>query len=146
MDVELGTWLAVCDGQKALLFENEDARGVPQLKTRATFLQDNPPSHLQGTARPGKVFSGKEGRHAATDESDFHQKAATAFLRKFAGHINREVEARRIEALVLIAPAKALGILRPLLSPRTSALIRAELDKDYVKLPVADIERRLADL
>lgn len=143
MDVGLGTWLAVCDGQKALLLENEGARGLPELKTRETFIQENPPSHLQGTARPGKVYSGKGGRHAATEESDFHEQAAASFLRRFAQHINREVEARRICALVLVAPAKALGILRANLSDGARRAVKVELHKDYVKLPLAEIERLL---
>jgi protein required for attachment to host cells len=146
MEVELGTWLAICDGQKALLLENEGAWGFPRLKTRETFVQKNPPSHLQGTARPGKLSSGKDGRHAATEETDFHEQMATLFLRLFAQHINRRVKAHTIDALVLIAPAKALGILRPHLSPQASAIVKAELDKDYVKLPVADIERHLTGL
>lgn len=142
MELALGTWLAVCDGQRALLFENEGAGGVPKLRTHETFVQDNPPSHLQGTAAPGRAF-GTEGRRAATAETDFHEQAATAFLGRFAEHINRGVAAGRIDSLVLIAPARALGILRAQLSEQARHVVTAELHKDYVKQTVAEIERHL---
>ena len=146
MDIQLGTWVAVCDGRKALLFENISASATPKLETRETFVQDNPPSHLQGSDRPGKLFSGKGGRHSATEETDFHEQVAIGFLSKFAAHLNREVEAHVIESLILVAPAKALGILRSRLSPQAHRAVRAEWDKDYVKLPVPEMTRRLMAL
>jgi protein required for attachment to host cells len=116
------------------------------LKTRETFAQDNPPSHVQGGDRPGKIFSGKDGRHAATEEADFHEQAAIGFLGKFATHLNREMEAHAIESLVLVAPARALGILRSQLSPQARRSVIAEWDKDYVKLPVHKMTARLVAL
>lgn len=146
MHLELGTWVAVCDGQKALLFENKGRNGVADLKTREAFVQENPPSHEQGSAPPGRVFSSKGAGHSATAETDFHEQKAVAFLGKFAAHLNREVEERRIESLVVVAPARALGILRAHLSEHAKRVVTAEWDKDYVKLPVVDIALRLMAL
>lgn len=50
-------------------------------------------------------------------------------------------DARRI---VLVAPPRALGTLRPVLSADAQAAISAEVAKDYTNLPVDQIERRLA--
>ena len=52
-----------------------------------------------------------------------------------------EKDARRI---ILIAPPKALGVLRPALKADTQAAISAELAKDYTNMPIDEIERRLA--
>ena len=138
-----GLWLAVCDGQKALLLENKGDRAHPKLETRQSFEQTNPPSHEQGSAPPGRAFSGI-GQRSATEESDFHQQQAAGFLAKFAALINNEVAAGRIAQLGLIAPAKALGLLRPLLSEETRKILQAELARDYVKKPLHEIERLLA--
>jgi protein required for attachment to host cells len=46
--------------------------------------------------------------------------------------------------LILVAPARALGVLRKALSPAAHAVIGAEIDKDYVKLPIHEIEHHLA--
>lgn len=138
-----GIWLAICDGQKALLLENQGDRAYPKLETRQVFEQDNPPSHEQGSAPPGRVNS-SYGRRSATQENDFHQQQAAGFLAKFAAVINDEVAAGRITELALIAPAKALGLLRPHLSERTHKTLLAELARDYVKMPLHEIERVLA--
>lgn len=51
-----------------------------------------------------------------------------------------------ISALVLIAPATALGILRTALSAAAWRAVRADLDRDYVKMPLHGIERHLRNL
>jgi len=139
-----GIWLAVCDGQRALLLENQGDRVYPKLETRQTFRQDNPLSHEQGSAPPGRAFA-SSGRRSSTQENDFHGQQAAQFLAKFADVINREVQAGRIGSLALIAPAKALGQLRPRLSEQVHKILVAELARDYVKMPVHEIERALSE-
>lgn len=139
-----GIWLAVCDGQKALLLENRGELALPKLETRQIFEQDNPLSHEQGSSRPGRVFS-SSGRRSATQESDLHQQRAAAFLAKFAAVINEEVAAGRIAKLALIAPPKAMGQLRPQLSDRVAKILVAELTRDYVRMPLYEIERALTE-
>ena len=138
-----GVWLAICDGQKALLVENQGNNSFPKLEKRQVFEQDNPLSHEQGTSPPGRAFS-SSGRRSATQESDFHQQQADLFLTNFAAVINDSVDTGRISGLVLIAPARALGRLRPQLSDRVHKIVVAELARDYVKKPLYEIERLLA--
>ena len=137
-----GLWLVVCDGQKALLLENSGDDAFPKLETRETYRQDNPLSHEQGSAQPGRVFSGN-GRRAATEESDFHQQKAERFLGEVAENIDRLVAGNHIRSLALIAPARALGLLRSHISEQTRRIVVAELARDYVKMPLYEIERSL---
>lgn len=137
-----GLWLVVCDGQKALLLENVGDHVFPKLETHETYRQENPPSHDQGSAPPGRVFASGE-RRAATEENDLHQQKAEHFLGEVAEDINRFVAAGRIRALALVAPARALGILRSRISEKTQKILVAELVHDYVKMPVHEIERSL---
>jgi protein required for attachment to host cells len=139
-----GTWFAICDGQRALLLENQGDHAYPNLQTRETFKQENPAAHLQGSAPPGRTFSSMGTHRSAAEETDFHVQAAEAFLRNFAEKLNHCVEERKIHALVLIAPARALGLIRPHLSQMTRRILTAELDRDYVKMPLYEIERHLA--
>jgi protein required for attachment to host cells len=46
--------------------------------------------------------------------------------------------------LILIAPPRALGVLRQTYSHGLRAALRAEIDKDFVRLPVHEIEKHLA--
>lgn len=139
-----GLWLAVCDGNRALLLENTGDAKFPKLEARETFEQTNPSSHEQGSAPPGRVFS-SGARRAATEESDFHRQALERFLAKFAQEINRLAAGGDIPELVLIAPLEALGILRRHLSRHAEKIIGAELPRDYTKMPLYEIERRLME-
>ncbi|WP_276326193.1 host attachment protein [Bradyrhizobium elkanii] len=48
----------VGDGRKALLLRNEGDYQFPNLKAEAVFEDQNPPTHLQGTDRPGHFIKG----------------------------------------------------------------------------------------
>ena len=61
-----------------------------------------------------------------------------------AARLNAAAEARETKALVLVAPPRAMGVLRPALSAQAGALVRDVLDKDYVNLPIDRIEKYLA--
>src|SRR5665213_1914021 len=76
-----GAWIAICDGQRALLLENKGDREFPKLETRQVFKQENPPTHLQGSAPPGCAFSPMGGGRSAIEEPDFHDLAEQDFLR-----------------------------------------------------------------
>ena len=45
--------------------------------------------------------------------------------------------------MILVAPPRALGMIRPAYSHALRAAVRAELDKDMVKLPIHEIEKHL---
>ena len=47
----------VGDGRKALLLRNEGDEKFPNLKTERVFTDVNPPTHEQGTDKPGRSFS-----------------------------------------------------------------------------------------
>ena len=141
-----GTWVAVCDGRKALLFENEGDHAYPNLRMIETRAQDNPATHEQGSAPPGRTFSAAGGRHAAVQDTDFHDEAERHFLKDFAALLDRRVRAEPGHDLILVAPARALGMIRPVLSAAARAVLVAELDRDYVKMPSFEIEKRLKEM
>lgn len=141
-----GTWFAICDGQRTLLLENQGDCAFPKLETREAFKQENPAAHFLGSAPPGRTFSSMGTRRSAMEEADFHTQAMAAFLRDFAEKLGHCVREHHIHALVLVAPAKVLGLIRPYLSKMTRQVLVAELDRDYVKMPLYEIERHIAAL
>jgi protein required for attachment to host cells len=141
-----GTWVAVCDGRKAILFENEGSHIHPNLRVIETLAHDDRPTHEQGSSVPGRSFSGAQGRHAAMDETDLQDEAERRFLRDFALRLERLVRDKRPSSLILAAPARALGMIRPRLCDSTRAVLKAEIVRDLVKLPGYEIEKRLSEL
>jgi protein required for attachment to host cells len=51
----------------------------------------------------------------------------------------------RIKTLIVIAPPRALGVLRQAYSANLRHALRTELDKDLVHFPVYEIEKHLSD-
>jgi protein required for attachment to host cells len=45
--------------------------------------------------------------------------------------------------LIVVAPARAIGMLRREFTPHVRQALKAEVEKDYVKMPVDEILRHL---
>lgn len=139
-----GVWLAVCDGSKAMLLENTGDQEYPKLEKREVQEQSNPPARDLGESPPGRAFSGASGRRAAMDAADPHEQAEEAFLARFAARLDRLAAESRAR-IVIIAPPRALGLLRAHLAEATRRAVVSELARDYVKLPLYEIERHLRE-
>ncbi|HUO92848.1 MAG TPA: host attachment protein [Rhizomicrobium sp.] len=137
-------WVLVCDGRKALLFQNVGDRVYPKLETRETFEQTLQATHDIGTDEPGRLFSSADGRRSAVEPTDFHRQEEDRFLTMLAKDLDRFVTQHGIKDLVVAAPPRALGVLREALPQHVRAVVKAELDKDYVALPAYEIEKHLA--
>ena len=143
--VRHGVWIVICDGAKALVLENIGHAGAPQLKTHQVLVQNNPPTHLQGTSPPGRAF-GAGGRRAAVEQTDFHSQTEENFVISFADALERYLEDAKTRGLFLIAPPKALGLLREALGEKARKLVCGELARDYSSMPVKEMERHLLAL
>ncbi len=142
--IHQGDWVVVCDGAKALLLQNVGDEMFPNLKTREVYQQDDPPTHEQGTDAPGRSFQSVGHKRSAMEQTDWHEQGEHRFLERLATHLDAAVQAGTIKSLVIAAPPRALGVLRPLYSPGFRRALRAEVDKDLVRLPVHEIEKHLA--
>lgn len=76
-------------------------------------------------------------------ETDFHEQAETEFALETAEFLNERVRIDDLDELVIVAPPRALGVLRKHLSREALAQLIAEIPKDLVKHPIAEIERLL---
>jgi protein required for attachment to host cells len=138
-----GEWVVVCDGAKALVLENAGDAKFPNLKTLEVFEQKDPPTRAQGTDEPGRSHSSVGPGRSAYEQTDWHDRAEEAFLVDLAHHLDAAVQGGKAKTLIMVAPPRALGMIRPHYSQALRGAVRAELDKDYVKLPVHEIEKHL---
>ena len=140
-----GDWVVVCDGAKALIFENTGDADLINLVTReAVSAEQNPATSEQGADRPGRVHQSVGSSRSSVEQTDWHDRAEQAFLRGLAGCLDRAVENREMKAIVLVAPPRAMGVLRAELTPRVDKAVKAEITKDYTGMPVDQIEKHLA--
>jgi len=143
LKIDQGGWVVVCDGAKALVLENVGDEKFPNLKTKEVYEQEDPKTSDQGTDAPGRAINSVGANRSAMEQTDWHEEAERAFLGKLVDRLAAAAHAGEAKAMVLVAPPRALGVIRQRYTPALKAAIKAELDKDYVKLPVYEIEKQL---
>ena len=144
MKIDTGEWVVVCDGAKALILENAGDAQDLNLKTREVYEQKNKATHEQGTDAPGRAFNSVGNARSSMEQTDWHQRSETAFLEELVKTLDRELSAGSFKSVVVCAPPRALGVLRQAYTPALKQAVRAEVDKDFVKIPVHEIEKHLA--
>jgi hypothetical protein len=137
-----GEWVVVCDGAKALILENAGDTKFPNLKTIKCWNRGICPRTRSAPTRrdaPGfRRQCAKCGRAI---------RLARPVRRTFLVHL-----AQQLDSAVTAGKAKvsycgsATACARhdpPGLFPDVEGAVRAEVDKDFVKMPVHEIERHL---
>jgi protein required for attachment to host cells len=132
----------VGDGRKALFLRNDGDEKFPNLRTEKVFEDANPPSHEQGTDRPGHIGKGSQ-RRSSVEPTDWHDIEEHHFARKVAATLEQVIRTRKVKALVVVAPPRTLADLRNAFHADVKACIIAEINKDLTRHPVGDIEKHL---
>ena len=135
----------VGDGRKAIFLRNEGDEKFPNLKTEKVIEDDdNPPTHEQGTDKPGALGKAMgSGRRSAVEPADWHDLNEHRFARTVAGAIEQVMRERKVPALVIVAPPRTLADLRNALHADVAARVIAEVNKDLTRHPVNEIEKHL---
>lgn len=137
-------YVFVGDGRKALFLRNDGDEKFPSLKTERVFIdQKNPPTHEQGTDKPGRAFSSIDGRRGGMAQIDWHELEERHFAREVAAALEKVVRERKVKAVVIAAPPRTLSELRRAFHDDVKSRIVAEVDKDLTKFSVYEIEKHL---
>jgi protein required for attachment to host cells len=137
-------WIFVGDGRKALFLRNRGTAFKPDLVVENVFADDNPPTHVQGSDRPGRAFSSVGTIRSGMDETDWHDLEEHRFARRVAQALETVVRNRRPEKVFIVAPARALADLRDALHPDVRKAVSAEIAKDLTGHPIPEIARLLS--
>jgi len=137
-------FVLVGDGRKALFLRNEGDEKFPNLKTERLFEDENPPTHQQGSERPGRVSKALDsGQRSAVESVDWHHIEEQWFAKSVAAAMEQVVRTRKAPALVVVAPPRTLAELRGAFHRDVQALVIAEVNKDLTKHSVGEIEQHL---
>jgi protein required for attachment to host cells len=123
-----GEWVVVCDGAKALILENVGDTKFPDLKTIRVLTQKDLPTHALGTDAPGRTSNSVGSARSAVEQTDWHDQSERTFLVHLAQQLGSAV---------------AAGQASPAYSQALKGAVRAEVDKDFVKMPIHEIARHL---
>ena len=138
------SFVFVGDGRRALFLRNIGDEKFPNLKTERLFVDDNPPTHEQGSDRPGRAFK-RAGTHlrSSVADTDWHDLEEHRFVHRVAAAMEQLVRARKAKALVVVAPPRTLADLRHAFRADVKERIIAEINKDLTKHPVHEIEKHV---
>lgn len=147
MKIDHGAFVVLADGRKALVAENVGALFEPKLAIRKVMqAPPNPPTHEQGTDRPGRAHDSTSPGRSAVGQTDWHAQAETAFARDVAGALGDFCSGHDVKSLVLVAAPRALADLRSALPQAVRDLTVGEIDKDLTNHPTPEVERILGAL
>ena len=140
MQVPHKAWVLVADGERFVVFENHGDAELIDLRTVDAGSIRNPPGHLQGTDRPGRLNDTSYRQNSAVEETDWHVFEKTHFAENTAENLNAWVRDKRFENLVVIADPRTLGTLRSHYNAAVRKTLVTEIDKDLTAQPVNEIE------
>jgi protein required for attachment to host cells len=133
----------VCDGRKALFLRNDGPAGKPQLSVERELHGPMAARTADlGTDRPGRI-SQRFAQGSAIDGVDLHMADEEAFLRDTLSEFTAHCDRSGVKEIVLIAPPKALAVLRRAGTKALFEKVVGEIDKDLTKHTVDDIARSL---
>jgi protein required for attachment to host cells len=138
--LEHGIWVLVADGEKALFLRNEGDAEYPNLQVVREMNEANPPTHDQGTDRPGRLNDASGDHRSAVEETDWHRIAKERFADEIAERLYRMAHRGDFEKIVLVAPPVVLGEMRHKLHKEVEDRIVGEIAKTLTGHPIDKME------
>lgn len=143
MAIPHGALVFVGDGKKMLFLRNKGDSGMLDLRTESHDERADPMDREIKTDAPGtqspRVGTGRD----TMEETDFHQQGEDRWVKDAAEELNRRALSNDYDALVVVAPPKALGVLRKKLHKETERRIVLTVNKEMTDRPIPDIEELL---
>jgi protein required for attachment to host cells len=129
-----------------LFLRNVGDEKFPNFRTEQVFVDQNPATHDQGSDRPGRLFAraNAKDQRSAIEPTDWHEIEEHRFARKVADAFEKLVRERKVKAAIVAAPPRTLADLRNAFHDDVKARIVAEVNKDFTKHPLDEIEKHLA--
>lgn len=140
------TWVLIADGARARVLESSGP-GKGLEPTGPDMHGTTAPVHDLVSDRQGRTFDiGGSGRSAMEPPTDPKDLAEANFLRDVIGRLDDYAKRDSFDRLILVAPPRALAVLRQNLPKRLSDKVTAELAKDLTNIPDPDLPPLLRDV
>src|SRR4051812_19881556 len=142
------TLIVVADGAKARFLKESEDRKKLVLADDADMLAPaaRRPDRELVTDKPGRGFSpARDGRRGGFEPAhDPHKLEKHNFTARLAQTLDKACSARQFDRVVLVAPKRSLGELRPLLSARVKKAVSHEVAKDLTASTPTALRKALA--
>jgi protein required for attachment to host cells len=133
----------VADGRKMLFFRNHGDAGQIDLRTEAHDEREDRKDSDIKTDSPGAIHQSAGYGRSTYEETDFHQQEEDRWIKDAAEELNKRALRNDFDALAIVAPPKALGVLRKCLHKEVEKRVVCTINKEMSDRPVPDIEALL---
>jgi protein required for attachment to host cells len=138
----------VADGRKMLFFRNCGDENQIDLRTEAHDEREELKNRELHTDAPGTAATrassgGGDTYRPMMEETDFQQQEEDRWIKDAAEELKRRALRHDFEALAVVAPPKALGVLRKCLHKEVEKRLVCTVNKEMSGRPIPDIEALL---
>ena len=133
----------VADGTKALFLRNHGDQNQIDLRTEAHDQRQDRKDREIKTDAPGTTKQSFGSGRPAYEEADFHQQEEDRWIKEAADELKARALRNDFDALAIVAPPKALGLLKKCLHKEVQKRIVVTLNKEMTDRPIPDIEELL---
>ncbi|MES2326852.1 MAG: host attachment family protein [Pseudomonadota bacterium] len=133
----------VADGRKMLFFRNHGDENQIDLRTESHDARQDRKDRDFKTDAPGTEKQSFGYGRSTYEETDFHQLEEDRWIKEAADELKARVLRGDFEALAIVAPPKALGVLKKCLHKEVEKRIVCTINKEMSGRPIPDIEALL---
>jgi protein required for attachment to host cells len=133
----------VADGRKMLFFRNHGDESQIDLRTEAHDEREDRRNREIKTDAPGLVQQSAGYGRSTYEEPDFHQQEEDRWIKDAADELKSRALRNDFDALAIVAPPKALGVLRKELHKEVERRIVCTVNKEMSGRPIPEIEALL---
>jgi protein required for attachment to host cells len=133
----------VADGTKHLFLRNFGDENQIDLRTESHDQREDRKDREIKTDAPGTQGQSAGYGRPAMEETDFHQQEEDRWIEDAAEELKKRALRNDFDALAIVAPPKALGVLRKALHKEVEKRIVCTVNKEMSGRPIRDIEALL---
>ena len=133
----------VADGRKMLFFRNHGDENQIDLRTEAHDVRQDRKDREIKTDAPGTTKQSAGYGRSTYEEPDFQQQEEDRWIKDAADELKARVLRNDFDALAIVAPPKALGLLKKCLHKEVERRLVCTVNKEMSGRPIPDIEALL---
>ncbi|HEX6660898.1 MAG TPA: host attachment family protein [Sphingomicrobium sp.] len=130
----------VADGRKMLFFRNRGDEGQIDLRTEAHNARFARKDREIKTDAPGMTRQSFGYGRSTYEEADFQQQEEDRWVKEVAEELKARVLRNDFDALAIVAPPKALGVMKRYLHKEVEKRLVCTVNKEMSGRTVPDIE------
>lgn len=133
----------VADGKKMLFLRNHGDENQIDLRIEAHDARKDRKNREIKSDAPGTVQQSFGYGHSTYEETDFQQQEEDRWIKDAAEELKARALRNDFEALAIVAPPRAMGVLRKSLHKEVERRIVCTVNKEMSGRPIPDIEALL---